>query len=67
MIDILRRLRGEIAIANKAAAAERERIAKLADTWGHSTFAQFLRGIKPCSACHGLGYDASGQHCSCQP
>ena len=66
LTDILRRLQGEVALVERATAAERERIAHLAHQWGHTTFAAFIRNHKPCSCCHDLGYDASGQVCGCQ-
>lgn len=65
LTDLLRRLQGELTLVERARTAERERIARLAETWGHTTFAAFLR--KPvCRDCHGIGYDASGQVCACQ-
>lgn len=51
LTDLLRRLQGEVTLVERAAAAERERIAHLADTWGHRTFAAFIRSHKPCSSC----------------
>lgn len=70
LTDILRRLQGEVTLVERAQAAERERIAHLADTWGHRTFAQFLRGQPvtgpECPDCRGIGYDASGQTCGCE-
>lgn len=44
--DLLRRLERELALVERVKAAERERIAKLAQLWGHNTFAQFLRTYK---------------------
>ena len=71
LTDLLRRLQGELTLVERAAAAERERIAKMADAWGHRTFAQHLRGQPvpgpECPGCHGIGYDASGMRCEeCQ-
>ena len=66
LTDILRRLQGEVTLVERATAAERERIAHLAHQWGHTTFAAFIRSHKPCSDCHDIGYDASGQVCACQ-
>lgn len=42
LTDILRRLQGELALIERGRKVERQRIAGLARTWGHSTFAQFL-------------------------
>lgn len=66
LTDILRRLQGEVTLVERATAAERERIAHLAQQWGHTTFAAFIRNHKPCPDCRDLGYDASGQVCACQ-
>ena len=62
--DFLRRLKGEAALVERAQAVERERCARIAEAWGHSTLAQFLRNS--CRICHQLGYDSSGQLCACQ-
>jgi len=67
--DFLRRLQGEVALAERAATvargAERERCAKLAEAYGQRQLAAIIR-TPPCPDCHGVGYDASGQHCQCQ-
>ncbi len=40
---------------------DREGIAKLCEGYIRA------RGTPPCPDCHGIGYDASGQTCGCQP
>lgn len=62
LTDILRRLQGEVALVERATAAERERIAHLADIWGHKTFAQFLRAEPKCQYPDCAG-GQNGTHC----
>lgn len=67
--DFLKRLQGEVALAERAATvargAERERCARLAEAYGQRQLAAIIR-TPACPECHGVGYDASGQHCQCQ-
>jgi hypothetical protein len=67
--DFLRRLQGEVALAERAATvargAERERCARLAEAYGQRQLAAIIRS-PTCPDCHGVGYDASGQTCACQ-
>lgn len=69
----LRRLQGELRLVRAGALQERARIAALAETWGHTTFAKFLRAQpdsqpdSSCDTCLGLGCDSNGQPCAdCQ-
>lgn len=39
----LAHLRAELTLIRRIATAERERVAVLAEQWGHAAFAQFLR------------------------
>lgn len=40
---MLQQLRSQLKLVNRALNIERERVAQLAESWGHSTFAQSLR------------------------
>ena len=40
---ILQHLRSQLRLVSRVLSIERERVAQLAETWGHRTFAQFLR------------------------
>lgn len=44
--ETLERLRGELWLIHYVLQIERERVAHLADQWGHRTFAAFLRERK---------------------